>query len=168
MCIRDSCWTVGYGICGTGVTTEELTLSGGQQVWQHTEGSDDNIWVNIAFQDTPGSYVCMPEEDGVMGRAAWDACRDEVLAILGTARIGRGILTEQAAVDLAAAQYDGAYDTAWGRYDVTTGCWVVTFSKGAVGGGNAAILYVDSGGAVSDEQVWMCIEGPMEDTGAAN
>lgn len=75
---------------------------------------------------------------------------------------------EQAAIDLAAAQYDGAYDTAWGRYDVTTGCWVVTFSKGAVGGGNAAILYVDSGGAVSDEQVWMCIEGPMEDTGAAN
>lgn len=165
---RLTCWTVGYGICGTGVTTEELTLSGGQQVWQHTEGSDDNIWVNIAFRDTPGSYVCMPEEDGVMSRAAWDACRDEVLAILGTARIGRGILTEQAAVDLAAAQYDGTYDTAWGRYDVTTGCWAVTFSKGAVGGGNAAILYVDSGGAVSDEQVWMCIEGPMEDTGAAN
>ena len=37
-----------------------------------------------------------------------------------------------------------------------------------VGGGNAAILYVDSGGAVSDEREWMCIEGPMEDTGAAN
>ena len=34
--------------------------------------------------------------------------------------------------------------------------------------GNAAILYVDSGGAVSDERVWMCIEGPMEDTGAVN
>ena len=51
---------------------------------------------------------------------------------------------------------------------MTTGCWAVTFSKGAVGGGNAAILYVDSGGAVSDERVWMCIEGPVEDTGAAN
>ena len=31
---RLTCWTVGYGICGTGVTTEELTLSGGQQVWK--------------------------------------------------------------------------------------------------------------------------------------
>ena len=91
---RLTCWLDGYGICGTGVTSTELTLSGGQRVWQHTEAAGDNVWVNIAFQDTPGSYVCMPDDDGVMGSAAWDACRDTVLAILGTARIGRGILTE--------------------------------------------------------------------------
>ena len=36
-----------------------------------------------------------------MSRAAWAACRDEVLAILGTARIGRGILTEQETVILS-------------------------------------------------------------------
>lgn len=165
---RLNCWTEGYGICGTGVTTEELTLSGGQRVWQYTESMGDNVWVNIAFQDTPGSYVCMPDASGVMDKAAWDGCRDEVLAILGTARIGRGFLTEQEAVDLAKAQYDGTYDTAWGRYDVTTGCWTVTFSESTVGGGNAAVLYVGSDGTVSDERVWMCIEGPMEDTGSAN
>lgn len=165
---RLTCWTEGYGICGTDVTTEELTLSGGQRVWQYTESMGDNVWVNIAFQDTPGSYVCMPDASGVMDKAAWDGCRDEVLAILGTARIGRGFLTEQEAVDLAKAQYDGTYDTAWGRYDVTTGCWAVTFSESTVGGGNAAVLYVGSDGTVSDERVWMCIEGPMEDTGSAN
>lgn len=165
---RLTCWLDGYGICGTGVTSTELTLSGGQRVWQHTEAAGDNVWVNIAFQDTPGSYVCMPDDDGVMGSAAWDACRDTVLAILGTAQIGRGILTEQEAVELAAAQYDGDYDTAWGRYDVTTGCWAVTFSQSTLGGGNAVIRYVGSDGKVSDEAVWMCIEGPMEDTVPAN
>ena len=165
---RLTCWLDGYGICGTGVTSTELTLSGGQRVWQHTEAAGDNVWVNIAFQDTPGSYVCMPDDDGVMGSAAWDGCRDTVLAILGTARIGRGILTEQEAVELAKTKYDGDYDTAWGRYDVTAGCWEVTFSQSTLGGGNAVIRYVGSDGKVSDEAVWMCIEGPMEDTVPAN
>ena len=55
------CWTGGYGICGTGVTTEGVMLSGGQQAWQHTEVFGDNIWVNIAFVFTPGTmYVCPP------------------------------------------------------------------------------------------------------------
>lgn len=165
---RLTCWLDGYGICGTGVTTEELALSGGQMVWQYTEGGQGTVWVNIAFQGVPGSYVCMPDDDGVMDSAAWDACRDEVLAILGTAQLGRGILTEQEAVELAKTKYDGDYDTAWGRYDVTTGCWAVTFSQSTLGGGNAVIRYVGSDGKVSDEAVWMCIEGPMEDTVPAN
>lgn len=165
---RLTCWTEGYGICGTGVTSTELTLSGGQRVWQYTEGGQSTVWVNIAFQGVPGSYVCMPDDNGVMDSAAWDACRDEVLAILGTAQIGRGILTEQEAVELAKTKYDGDYDTAWGRYDVTTGCWAVTFSQSTLGGGNAVIRYVGSDGKVSDEAVWMCIEGPMEDTVPAN
>ena len=165
---RLTCWLDGYGICGTGVTEQDLTLSGGQRAWQYTEGGQGTVWVNIAFQGVPGSYVCMPDDNGVMDSAAWGACRDEVLAILGTAQIGRGILTEQQAIELAEAQYDGDYDTAWGRYDVTTGCWAVTFSQSTLGGGNAVIRYVGSDGKVSDEAVWMCIEGPMEDTVPAN
>lgn len=106
---RLTCWLDGYGICGTGVTEQDLTLSGGQRVWQYTEGGQSTVWVNIAFQGVPGSYVCMPDDNGVMGSAAWEGCRDEVLAILGTAQIGRGILTEQQAIELAAAQYDGVY-----------------------------------------------------------
>ena len=158
---RLTCWLDGYGICGTGVTSTELTLSGGQRVWQHTEAAGDNVWVNIAFQDTPGSYVCMPDDDGVMGSAAWDGCRDEVLAILGTAQIGRGILTEQQAIELAAAQYDGAYAMAWGRYDVKTGCWSVVFSEDS-SGGNTVTRNVDSDGTVSDEEP-RCWEEAMED-----
>lgn len=159
---RLTCWLDGYGICGTGVTEQELTLSGGQRVWQYTEGSQGTIWVNIAFQGVPGSYVCMPDDNGVMGSAAWDGCRDEVLAILGTAQIGRGILTEQQAIELAEAQYDGAYAMVWGRYDVKTGCWSVVFSEDS-SGGNTVTRYVDSSGTVSDEEPQRCREGSMED-----
>ena len=124
-------------------------------------GGQSTIWVNIAFQGVPGSYVCMPDDNGVMGSAAWDGCRDEVLAILGTAQIGRGILTEQQAIDLAAAQYDGAYAMAWGRYDVKTGCWSVVFSEDS-SGGNTVTRNVDSSGTVSDEEP-RCWEEAMED-----
>lgn len=149
MDFRLTCWLDGYGICGTGVTEQELTLSGGQRVWQYTEGGQSTVWVNIAFQGVPGSYVCMPDDDGVMDSAAWDGCRDEVLTILGTARIGRGIPTEEEAIELARAQYDGEYDMAYGWYDVKTGCWAVTFSKGAMGQTDD-VRYVYGGGTVTD------------------
>ena len=131
------------------MTEQELTLSGGQTAWQYTEGVNDNVWVNVVFRGTPGSYVCMPDDDGAMDRAAWDGCRDEVLAILGTARIGRGIPTEEEAIELARAQYDGEYDMAYGWYDVKTGCWAVTFSKGAMGQTDD-VRYVYGGGTVTD------------------
>ena len=122
------CWRGGYGICGTGVTSEELTLSGGQMVWQHTEENNGNLWLNLYFEKTPGDYVCAPV--GTLTRETWDNCRDEVLAILGTAQFGRDAMTEQEAIDVAKAQYDGPYDEAYGRYDIKTGVWTVTFVEG--------------------------------------
>ena len=86
------CWRNGYGICGTGVTSEELTLSGGQMVWQHTEENNGNLWLNLSFEKTPGDYVCAPV--GTLTKETWDSCRDEVLAILGTAQFGRDAMTE--------------------------------------------------------------------------
>lgn len=124
------CWRNGYGICGTGVTSTELTLSGGQRVWQHTEEWQGSVWVNIAFVGVPGDYVCMIDDDGTMDSAVWDGCRDEVLAILGTAQLGRDAMTEQEAIDVAKTQYDGPYDEAYGRYDIKTGVWSVTFVEG--------------------------------------
>lgn len=119
------CWRGGYGICGTGVTSEEITLSGGQKIWQHTEENTDSLWLNLYFENTPGDYVCAPT--GTLTKETWDSCRDEVLAILNTAQFGRDAMTEQAAVDTAKAQYDGLYDETYGRYDIKTGVWTVTF-----------------------------------------
>ena len=122
------CWRGGYGICGTGVTSEELTLSGGQMVWQHTEENNGNLWLNLSFEKTPGDYVCAPV--GTLTKETWDSCRDEVLAILGTAQFGRDAMTEQEAIDTAKTQYDGPYNEAYGRYDIKTGVWSVTFVEG--------------------------------------
>ena len=137
------CWRNGYGICGTDVTSEELTLSGGQKVWQHTEEGSDSLWLNLYFESVPGDYVCAPS--GTLTKEMWDGCRDEVLAILGTAQFGRDAMTEQAAIDAAAAQYDGQYDMAYGRYSVVDGCWTVTFSKGAAGENSESFLVSPNG-----------------------
>ena len=138
------CWHSGYGICGTDVTSEELTLAGGQKVWRHTEESDDSLWLNLYFENTPGDYVCAPS--GAFTQADWDGCRDEVLAILGTAQFGREAMTEQQAIDAAAAQYDGEYAQAYGRYDVSTGCWTVIFTKGAMGQNSESFTVSPQGG----------------------
>ena len=119
-------------MCGTGVTSQELTLPGGQTVWEYTEEGTDGLWLNICFVGTPGDYVLQPT-GGTLDRDTWEACRDTLLAILDTARFGRNAMTEQQAIDAASAEYDGQYDMAYGRYDVTDGTWTVTFNRSVVG-----------------------------------
>lgn len=142
------CWTGGYGICGTGVTSEELTLSNGMTVFQHTEEDPQKgtIWVNIVFEDAPGSYVVQPSEN-VMSKETWEANRDELLSILGTAQLGRKSISQEAAINAAKAQYTGEYDTVYATYDVTAGAWTVSFSKGTAGE-KATRLVVDAAGKV--------------------
>lgn len=125
------CWRDGFGLCGTDLTSEEVTLPNGQKVWQHTQESSDSLWLNIYFENVPGDYVCAPT--GTFTQETWKACRDELLSILDTAQLGRGIMTEQQAIDAAKAQFNGEYDTAYGRYDVSGGSWTVYFSRGAMG-----------------------------------
>lgn len=141
------CWTGGYGICGTGVTSEELTLSNGMKVWQYTEedAQKGTIWADIVFEDTPGSYVAAPSDE--MTIEVWNANRDALLSILGTTQIGRKSVTMQAAIDAAKAQYTGEYDMAYATYDVTAGAWTVSFSKGTAGE-KATRLVVDAAGKV--------------------
>ena len=127
------CWTGGYGICGTGVTSEELTLSNGMKVWQHTEedAQKGTIWADIVFEDTPGSYVAAPSDE--MTTEVWNANRDALLEILATVQIGRKSVSQQAAIDAAKAIYTGEYDMVYATYDVTSGAWIVSFEKGAMG-----------------------------------
>ena len=107
-------------------------MPGGQTVWEYTEEGTDGLWLNICFVGTPGDYVLQPT-GGTLDRDTWEACRDTLLAILDTARFGRNAMTEQQAIDAASAEYDGQYDMAYGRYDVTDGTWTVTFNRSVVG-----------------------------------
>ena len=124
------CWTGGYGICGTGVTSEEITLANGMKVWQHTEEDTEKgtmVMADIFFEDVPGSYVASPSE--TMTTEVWNANRDALLSILGTAQIGRKSVSQQAAIDAAKAQYTGAYDQVYATYDVTSGAWTVSLAR---------------------------------------
>ena len=142
------CWTGGYGICGTGVTSEELTLANGMKVWQHTEEDTEKgtmVMADIFFEDAPGSYVASPSD--TMTTEVWNANRDELLNILGTVQLGRKSVTMQAAMDAAEAQYTGEYDQVYATYDVTSGAWTVSFSKSAAGA-KTDRLVVDAAGKV--------------------
>ena len=142
------CWTGGYGICGTGVTSEELTLANGMKVWQHTEEDTEKgtmVMADIFFEDAPGSYVASPSD--TMTTEVWNANRDELLNILGTVQLGRKSVTMQAAIDAAKAQYTGEYDQVYATYDVTSGAWTVSFSKSAAGA-KTDRLVVDAAGKV--------------------
>ena len=142
------CWTGGYGICGTGVTSEEITLANGMKVWQHTEEDTENGTMGMAdifFEDVPGSYVASPSD--TMTTEVWNANRDALLSILGTAQIGRKSVSQQAAIDAAKAQYTGEYDQVYATYDVTSGAWTVSFSKSAAGA-KTDRLVVDAAGKV--------------------
>ena len=142
------CWTGGYGICGTGVTSEELTLANGMKVWQHTEENTEKgtmVMADIFFEDVPGSYVASPSD--TMTTEVWNANRDELLNILGTVQLGRKSVTMQAAMDAAKAQYTGEYDQVYATYDVTSGAWTVSFSKSAAGA-KTDRLVVDAAGKV--------------------
>lgn len=51
-----------YGICGTGVTIEELQLENGTNIWRYSETIQGMLWRNIVFEyekdaDERGSYV---------------------------------------------------------------------------------------------------------------
>ena len=126
------------------------TLNGWRRDVSSYEESDDGLWLNLYFESVPGDYVCQ-FADSVLDKAAWEAGRDEVLAILGTAQFGRNAMTEQAAIDAAAAQYDGEYDTAYGRYSVVDGCWTVTFSKGAAGENSKSFKITPQGSVTAAE-----------------
>ena len=142
------CWTGGYGICGTDVTSEELTLANGMKVWQHTEQDTEKgtmVMADIFFEDAPGSYVASPSD--TMTTEVWNANRDELLNILGTVQLGRKSVTMQAAMDAAKAQYTGEYDQMYATYDVTSGAWTVSFSKSAAGA-KTDRLVVDAAGKV--------------------
>ncbi len=83
-----------------------------------------------------------------MTTQVWNANRDTLLSILGTAQIGRKSLSQQAAIDAAKAIYTGEYDAVYGTYDVTSGAWIISFSKGTAGGETDRVTVDAAGRAV--------------------
>lgn len=137
------CWTGGYGICGTDVTTEELTLSNGQKATQYTQQGEDGTMTvaDIIFGDVPGSYVL---QGAGMTAETWNANHDTLLDILATVQLARKSVSQQDAVSAAKALYTGKGDVQFSGYDVTSGAWTIRF--GTDSGKTDTTVTVDAAG----------------------
>lgn len=123
---RLSAWPEGFGMCGTGVDFQELTLPSGAKL---TEAREGDSWLILIFNGVPGSYTVQPK-GGTLNSTVWDAkWRDQILTILDTAQLGGDALTEDEAVAQAAERFDGEYDEAHGSFDLKTGEWTVRFYR---------------------------------------
>lgn len=114
-----------FGLCGTGVTIEDITLPGGQAATTYTyiEGGDE-LSLYLCYQDKPGDYVALYQGS----RALWEQYEDEVLSILGGAELGvEGVLSEGEAIERVKDRCTIAYKDVYGRFDVADGNWEVTF-----------------------------------------
>ena len=111
------------GICGTGVTFEDITFSSGLTATKCTEGyQDGSHWCLIIFSDTPGSYSA---EFNVNG--SWKEYEQEVLEILDTAELGKGMISESEAIAAAEKECTAEHDGARADFDYITGKWTVEF-----------------------------------------
>ena len=113
-----------FGVCGTGLKTEEIQV-GSYQASQGTYEERD-VWDYIYFKDTsPGAYVAQTEwseewwiENGHKSMNAWwETYGDEIMQILATVKLGEDILTEEEAVEVAKLKCNIEYDQTRAEFD---------------------------------------------------
>lgn len=112
-----------YGICGTGVTFEELDFENGLHATLAWEASQhDDFWGNIFFADLPGQYILQLDTTAQL----WEQYRDELMAILDSAVLAEGILRESEALALAAELVEALdADCARATFSYLDGTWGV-------------------------------------------
>lgn len=75
-----------FGMCGTGVTIEELTLESGLTAWKYTEESDGVVWLTVVLEcpGSEGAYVISASPE----KALWERYEPAFLDILESVEIG--------------------------------------------------------------------------------
>lgn len=114
----------GIGLCGTGVTFEELSFKNGLTATKCTEGLGDDFWVFLIYHDVPGAYAL----ECITSKELWSAYENIVMSILENAELGRGILSETEAIEIAKTEYTGSYESVRADFDHTEGAWQIRFS----------------------------------------
>lgn len=113
----------GIGLCGTGVTIEEVAFEGGQTATLYTEQIGDDFWLCLIYGNTPGAYAA--EFTGA--RTLLEQYEQPLAAILGSAVLGEGFLRQSEAEKIASDAFAVDYEEVCGRFDMNTGVWTVTF-----------------------------------------
>ena len=113
-----------FGICGTGVTREELVFPDGSTANLYWETLEDVSYAYVFFSDTPGEYLF---EAHYLPTEFWEEQRETILTILGTAVVGAGELPESTAFTIAEAQCPKKYPYCFRDFDYLTGQWTFRF-----------------------------------------
>lgn len=71
------------GLCGTGLTTEEVTFENGLSAEKNTEESEDSIWFMLIYQlDREEGYFAV---DANLDKKLWKEYEEDIMKVLGTA-----------------------------------------------------------------------------------
>lgn len=112
-----------FGVCGTGLHTQEITLSGYNA---HKGIYDDNpSWNYILFEDTPGIYVIFNH----ISQEKMPSYNSDVNAILDSAVIAHGIISYDEALSIAKANATGEYKKSYGEFSLSEGIWSFSFDN---------------------------------------
>ena len=109
-----------FGVCGTGLVTEDVSMSGFYGSTGYYDGSD--AWSYICLRAKYGSFVIRNESDDTW----WSAYEMSVMEILSTLELEAPVITEEEAiakVEEMAKYY--TYDMAQAELDSSQGCWIV-------------------------------------------
>ncbi len=115
-----------YGICGTGVTHEKLTLTSGYDANLYWEELGESTYVYVFYKDTPGEYLF---EAHYIPTDFWHEERETILSILDSAKVGEGVLKESEAFRIAEAECTQNYpqSSRYSSFDHLTGQWTFEF-----------------------------------------
>lgn len=129
----------GFGVCGTGLTEEKITI-GRYEAYKGTyDGS--RVWEFIILTGTPGSYVILNE-----GSARWGSAYSvEAMRILNTLVVGDGFIGEAEASAIAKQEATVEYEQTRAAYDSVAGLWTVTLYQGNTAGGDQTVMITCEG-----------------------
>lgn len=131
----------GIGLCGTGVTFEDILLENGLTATKCTEGIGDDHWFFLIYQDVPGAYAA----ECYASKSMWTKYENAVMSILESAEIGKNILSEAEAIEAAKEERTMSYDTTRAYFDYTAGVWEIHF-RTANNAGEDQIVRIDAQG----------------------
>ena len=132
-----------YGICGTGVTIEEISI-GEENYSANRYTEHDGSWFMIDILDSPYHIFNNADADW------WAEYGAEAMEILETLKIGEGRIENQShAIEVAMSVCTVGYDSVDTDFDPETGIWSVHFFNENTAGDDQTV-FIDINGNVTD------------------
>lgn len=114
----------GIGLCGTGITSEDISLDSGLEAVRNSEEYEGGMeWVMYIFDNVPGTYSL----EYLLSAEAAEKYGPALEKMLESVKLGDGIMSRASAEKLAAEEFGREYENAIGRFDFILGVWDVSF-----------------------------------------